>query len=462
MSEITRRGFVGTSVKGAAAVAAGASVFSAPRGANAKAAADKVVLGLVGAGGRGRYLMRNFAAMDGVEVKYVCDVEDARGAASVNELEKIQGSAPRYTTEMREVFDDPDVHGVVVATPEQWHALATVWACQAGKDVFVEKNMSGTIWEGRKMIEAARKYDRIVQAGFQCRSAPYVHAARDYIAEGGLGEVLYAKVYGMLPFVYGSYPQPEVPDGDPPPGLDWDKWLGPAPEMPYNQEVHRKWYGHWEFSGGNASDAIHTLDVARMVLGDPPHPKAINSAGGRWQYDDGGDLPDVEIVTYQFDRMVMTFENTGFMPYMFKTPPEIRFGEKFPFWPQNSSRIELYGTKRMMYLGRHGGGWQVLEGGPKELGGDFGKLVAQEYGVFPDEPHIQDFIDSIRTRKRPNGDVEACHYSACLEHLGNLAYRTGNQKLYFDGQTETFTNNDEANKLLKPAYRKHYRMPDVI
>ena len=462
MADITRRGFIARSFQGAAGVAAVVSVLKSGQSARADTANDTVVLALIGAGGRGRLLMQHMAGLEKVEFKYVCDVEDTRGTAAASEVQKIQEKPCKYVTEMKEVFDDKDVDGVVVATPEHWHALATVWACQAGKDVFVEKNISSTIWEGRKMVEAAKKYGRVVTAGFQCRSAPYVFAARDYIAQGGLGTVLYAKVFGMLPFVYGGYPKKAVPDSDPPAGLDWDKWLGPAAERSYNKVLHRQWYGFWGFSGGNASDAIHTLDVARLVLGDPPHPKAVHCVGGRWQHDDGGDMPDVEIITYEFDKMAMTFENTGFTPYMFKTPGDIRFADKFPYWPQNSSRIELYGTKAMMYLGRHGGGWQVLVGGGKELSSGGGKVIAEKYGMFPDKFHMPNWIDCIHTRKQPNGDVAVCHYSACLEHLGNLAYRTGNQRLAFDGRSERFTNNDQANKYLVPEYRKHYRMPEVI
>ncbi len=266
----------------------------------------------------------------------------------------------------------------------------------------------------------------------------------------------------MLPFVYGSYPLQKTADGQPPTGLDWDRWLGPAPQRPYNAEVHRNWYGHWDYSGGNASDAVHTLDVARMVLGDPPHPRGVNCAGGRWQYDDGGEMPDVQIVTFEFDRLVMTFENTGFTSYMFKTPQSIRDGDQFPFWPQNSSRIEIYGTRRMMYLGRHGGGWQVLEQGSQELGSSFGKVVAQQFGRFSDDLHTANFIQSIRDRQQPNADIEVCHYSASLEHLANFAYRLGNQKLHFDGTNEKFVNNEEANQTLKPTYREDYRMPDQV
>lgn len=377
-------------------------------------------------------------------------------------MEKQQGTAPTYVTDMRRVLDDLDVDAVIVATPEHWHALATVWACQAGKDVLVEKNLARTIWESRQMVEAARKYDRVVQSGFQCRSAPYIFAARDYIAGGALGTVLLVKVFGMLPFVYGTYPWQPVPDSEPPAGLDWDRWLGPAPQRPYNTEVHRNWYGHWDYSGGNASDAVHTLDVARMVLGDPSHPRTVNCAGGRWQHDDEGEMPDVQIVTYQFDHLVMTFDNTGFTPYMFKTPQYIRDGDLFPFWPQNSDRIEIYGTKQMMYLARHGGGWQVLGAGPQELGQGFGKVVAQEFGRVADDPHIANFLECIRERKRPHGGIEICHYSSALEHLANTAYRVGNQQLRFHGASETFVDNDEANQRLKPTFRPPYLLPDPV
>ncbi len=304
------------------------------------------------------------------------------------------------------------------------------------------------------MIEAARKYKRIVQAGTQCRSAPYAFSARDYIQQGKLGTVLYVKVYNMLGWVYGGYPRKPQPDGEPPAGFDWDRWLGPAPQRPYNAEVHRNWYGYWDYSGGNLSDGIHALDLARMVLGDPPHPKSVECIGGRWQYDDGGQMPDVHVVSFQYDKMALTLENTGFTPYMTKTPGEIRGGQMFPFWPQNATRIEIYGTKQMMYLGRHGGGWQVKVA--------HGEVTDQDCGDVPDKWHLPNFVDCIRSRRRPNGDVEQGHFSACLEHLGNIAYRTGNQKLLFDATTETFTNNDEANRHLEPAGRKDYRIPDPV
>ena len=454
MFPVNRRQFVRNSLGTAASVAAGSLVGQGAPAVHAGSPANRVVLALVGAGGRGMDVIQQMVRLPDVSVKYVCDPDTARAHAAADALAKLQPTKPTAVADMRKAFEDREVHGVVVATPEHWHALGTIWACQAGKDVYVEKNISLSIWEGRKMIEAARKYKRIVQAGCQNRSAPYAFSARDYIQRGELGEVLYVQVYGMLPSVQGGCGRNAVADSPVPPGLDWDLWLGPAPERPYNRDVHRNWYGYWEYSGGNASDAIHTLDLARMVLGDPPHPKIIQCVGGRWRCDDAGQMPNVQIVAYQFDRLVMSFFNTGFTPYQSKSPAEVRYGEKFPYWPQNADRIEIFGTKRMMYLGRHGAGWQVFEAD--------GKKVAEHKGYHPDKWHLPNFIDSIRTRQQPHADVEQAHLSACLEHLANIAYRTGNQRLVFDAGSESFVDNPEANRFLKPHYRKQYRVPDEV
>jgi predicted dehydrogenase len=453
MSSLTRREFVGHSIQGAALAAAVATLPAARRAA-AQTPSEKVVLALLGAGGRGLHVMRGITSLPNVETKYVCDLEQTRGAAAAQALETVQGKAPQITKDMRRVFDDKDVHGVVVATPEQWHALATVWACQAGKDVYVEKCISRRVAEGRKMVEAARKYQRVVQAGTQHRSGPYMAAARQYIQDGKLGEIFYVKVCNMLPDTYGGYPQPAVPDSAPPAGFDWDQWLGPAPERPYNAQIHRNWHGWWDFSGGNSSDGIHQLDLARMLLGEPPHPKTVACVGGRWRYADKGEMPDVQIVSFQWDKLAMTFENTGFTPVSIKTPAKLDPDSKLPNWLQSSTRIEVYGTKGTMYLGRHFLGWQVLVPGSK--------IAAEQFEENPEKFHFQNFVDCIRSRKRPNADVEPAHLGACLEHLGNIAYRLGNRQLTFDPQTEKFVGDEAANQHLQAAGRKHYRMPEAV
>jgi len=452
MSSCTRRTFVQNSLTGAAALSLGMSL---PGAGHAESANEKVVLALIGAGGRGRGLIGQMAAVKNVAVKYICDAEQSRAAACAKEVEAVQGAAPQVVQDMRKVLDDQQVNAVVVATPEQWHALATIWACQAGKDVYVEKCISRKVEEGRKMIEAARKYRRIVQAGTQTRATPYAASARKYIQDGNLGQVLLTKVFFMQPnYVYGGYPMKRPPDSAPPPGLDWDAWLGPAPERPYNTHLHRNWYGYWDYSGGNGSDAIHLLDLARMVLGDPPHPKSVQCTGGRWQYNDGGEMPDCQVVAFEYDKMALTAEITGFSPYMKKETAETRSGAKFPYWPQTGTRVEIYGTKRLMCIGRHGGGWQVFV--------EDGKVADEEHGREGDQYAIPHFIECIRTRGPCQADIEPGHYSACLEHLANIAYVTGNQKLLFDGQAEKFVGNEEASKHLKAAARKQYRIPDPV
>ncbi len=451
MERISRRRFIGSSATRVGTLTAAASALASLRPGRAFGANEKVVLALIGAGGRGRDLARKMAAIENVEFKYVCDVESGRAAGGLRDVEKLQGSRPKQIVDMREALDDKDVRAVVVATPEHWHALATVWACQAGKDVYVEKNVSLTIWEGRKMIEAARKYKRIVQCGTQNRSAPYAVSARDYIQSGKLGKVVHVKAFNML----GGRRWGPSRDGKPPAGFDWDRWLGPAPERPYNRGRHRGWAAWWDYCGGSLSgDASHTLDLARLVIGDPPHPQAVYCAGGNLAFGSPREAPEMQAITYDFGSFTMTCENTAFPPYMKKTRGDIRYGNKFPHWPQNATRIEIYGTKQMMYVGRHGGGWQAFAAAAKE--------AAHDYGYHPDKWHQPSFIDCIRTRKRPNGNIEQGHYSATLIHLANLAYRVGNKHLLFDGKTESFTNNDDANRLLTPQYRKQYRIPEEV
>ena len=446
MGERTRRNFLKDSGKGAA-LAAGLSVLPGRvLGAN-----ERVVLALIGAGGRGHGLINNMTKCDDVETKYVCDCDANRGGKHIQDLEKIQGYAPKHESDMRRVLEDKDVDAVVVATPEHWHALATIWACQAGKDVYVEKNISMNIREGRKMVEAARKYKRIVQCGVQDMSAPYGFTARDYLKSGKLGRVVHVKVFDLLP---GGGWAPK-PDSAAPDGLDWDAWLGPAPMVPYNHGRHRGWYSWWAYSGGTfAGNGIHQVTLARRLLDNPPHPRSIFCAGGRRAFDDERETPDIQAVTYDYGDFTMTCEVSAFPPYMKKSQGDVRYGDKFPDWRQNATRIEVYGTKRMMYLGRVGGGWQVLEGD--------GKVVDFEYGYFPDRYHQADFIESIRTRKMSNGDVEQGHRGACLVHLANLSMRTGCKQLDFDGEAEKIMNSPEAERLSQLEYRGRCRVPDAV
>lgn len=420
---------------------------------NTKSANDRVVLALIGAGNWGTNLVLNVAGLDkNVFVKYVCDVDDTRGGRAISELGKIQKVRPTRERDMRVVFDDNEVDGVIIATPVHWHALATIWACQAGKDVYVEKNISLNIREGQKMIEAAMKYERIIQCGTQNRSADYVLSARDYIQSGQLGKIVAVNVMDLL---NGPVPFNEKESAKTPDTIDWNMWLGPAPEVPYSVSRNKSTLSYWDYSGGRmANDSAHQMDLARIVLGNPGFPKSVYCAGGRFQFDDNRDTPDYQMTTYDYGDFILTLQTGEFTPYMAKSSLEIRHGEDFPEWKQNSTKIVIYGSKLMMYIGRMGGGWQVFD--------QDNQIVAQKSGLFPLKAHLENFIDCIRSRKQPNGNIVEGHKSAVLEHLANYSYRVGKKQLLFSDQYETIMNDENARALALGSYREGFEIPEVV
>ncbi|MHC4167058.1 MAG: Gfo/Idh/MocA family protein [Planctomycetota bacterium] len=444
MERINRRQFLGKSILGATALSIASRRVL---GAN-----ERVNLALIGCGGRGRIVTRGLIE-NGAQVTYLCDLHEERLETTAKEIAGIQSRRPKTVKLMRQVFDSKDVDAVMVGTPDHWHTPASILACQAGKDVYVEKPHSHNIWESRKLIEAARKYRRIVQVGTQNRSAPYNHAAREYIKAGKLGKIPLVKVYNMKPggpFKLGD-------PGTPPAGFDWNAWLGTAPQRPYHRRIfHGGWHKFWDFSGGDmADDGVHQLDLAMMLMGDPGMPRAVSCSGGRLAHKgDDAEVPDLQVISFEFDDFVMTFELTGYPKYMRKTTGTIRRNDEFPYWTQNATRIELYGSERMMTVGRHGGGWQVTTSG--------GRVVEQMYGRFPDAPHQRNFIECIKTRKLSNANVEILHESCSLVHLGNIAHRVGNRSLRFDAATEQFVGDAEANKLVKRKGRGKYEIPEQV
>ncbi len=456
---MNRRKFLSKSAKGMifGAVSAG-MVMSAKSASRVYGANERVNLALMGCGGRGELVGRGFAE-DGVEIKYVCDAHSARMDKMAALLTELQGKEPEKIKDIRKALDDKEIDAVAVVTPHHWHALPTIQSVQAGKDVYLEKPPSLTIWEGRKMIEAARKYDRIVQVGAQNRSAPYVHAAREYIKNGKLGDIHLVKVFNMKPnasfhrrgepFYLG---EPETP----PKELDWDLWLGGAPSRPYYPTIFNNygWTAFWDFSTGDIDDALHQIDISLFLMGEPK-PEAVASSGGRLHFkNDDAQAPDIQVCSFDFKNFVMTLEMSGYPTYMRKTTTTIRQNDEFPYWTQNATRIELYGSKELMILGRMGGGWVTMTSG--------GKIVEKMYGRVPDALHRQNFIECLKSRKRPYGDLEIVNNSMNVAHLSNIAYRTGNQKLYFDPAKERFINNDMANGMLRRTYRKKYKVPEKV
>jgi predicted dehydrogenase len=287
--------------------------------------------------------------------------------------------------------------------------------------------------------------------GTQNRSAAYNMGAKKYIQEGKLGKIHFCRVYNQK-----DWPNtPMAADGDPPPGFDWDMFNGPAPEHKYNSTFRNYWNHLWRYSGGDiANDASHQIDLARWLLG-VDYPKTVYSVGGRFNSQGAAETPDTQIAVYEFENLVVTFELTLYTPYMLKIAPVVRDSlEIYPYWPQCATRIEIYGSEGLMYVGRHGGGWQVFVR-PKL---QEGVVKDQMNGTFPDPEHKENFVQCIRSRALPNADVEQGHLSALMIHYANISYRLGGQKLSIDPKTEHIVGNDEAMKL----FRREYRAPWVI
>jgi predicted dehydrogenase len=415
------------------------------RGAN-----EKVVIGVMGLGGRGTFLTERFAQRKDVVVAYLCDPDSRRFARARNVVEEEQDKAPKTLQDFRKMLEDKSVDAVVNATPDHWHALGSILACQAGKDVYVEKPMSYNVWEGRKMVEAARKYQRVVTVGTQSRSAPYVQKAVDCIKAGKLGDVHLVRVFNMMQ----HSPSKPVAEQPVPQGFDYDMWCGPAAKPSYNPS--RRWLNQYEYSCGPiAGDAVHQMDLARMLMGDIPAPKTVQATGAIYHLKDGRDTPDTQLAAFEYDGCALQFEATLWTPYMKKIAQNIREGDLFPNWPFCATRVEVYGTKGFMFFGRHGGGWQVFDPNCD--------VTEFAYGRPGDTPHIENFVQCIRSRQKPNADVEQGHYSALVCHLANIAGRVGNKTLVFDAKTETFAGAPEANRLLKRAsYREPWIVPDKV
>lgn len=456
MADLNRREFLNDATRTSAATAAATALYLGAHPAQAKEAGEKVTLGFLGVGGRGSSLLRGFLQRDDVDVAWLCDPDSHRNAQLSDAVQEATGKAPQRVQDYRRVLDDPAVDAVVIATPDHWHSPLTVFACQAGKDVYVEKPLSHNIWEGRKAVEAARKHNRIVQVGTQNRSLDYNYRAIDYLNSGKLGRIPLVKVCNLKPGLPFRMP----PDKPTPSGVDYNLWLGPAHARAFNEgHFHENWHYHWEYSGGDmANDGVHQLDLARWVIGKD-FAKSVYCHGGNFAFEqDDNETPDTQTAVYDFGDMQLVYEQIGYGDTIRKTDNGVRMGDMFPYWLQNSTRIELYGTEGLMVLGRHGGGWQVFTKTHQRQP----QVVEQQYGRFDNSQHFANFIDCIRTRQTPNADVEEGHRSAILVHLANISYRLGGRKLEFDPQTETFTGDEEANRLLRRDQRPEFAISETV
>lgn len=442
MKTISRRRLLGT---------AGLLVASAtmPRRANANA---RIVMGIMGIRDRGWDLTLEFGQRDDVEIRYLADPDSRLFEERAQKVEQLTGKRPQCVQDFRRMLDDKEVDAIAIATPDHWHALGTILACQSGKDVYVEKPTSHSIWESRKMVEAARKYDRVVQVGTQNRSADYVKEAIAYTKLPEFGAVHFVRVVNSKL----REPMKQEADTETPAGVDYEMWLGPAPLRKFNvNQFHYNWHWFWNYGGGDlANDGVHQIDLARWAI-DRTLPKAVSSTGATYTLAEQRETPDTQTVTWEFDGVTMVLEQVLWTPYMRKTPLDLRDTNSAPNWPFNGTRVEIYGEKRFMYLGRMGDGWAAYD--------EEGKQLFDKRGAYraTGTAHAANFIDCIKSRKRPNADIEEGHFSTLLAHYGNAAYRTG-RRLHIDTRTEGFLNDDEANGLYKRKYRKPWVVPETV
>lgn len=416
---INRRHFLG------AAAAAGLALQNTTASAAVQQnPSERVVVGIIGTGGRGTGLAGTFARQRGVEVGYVCDVDQTRAERAGGAVQKAGGAAPRVVNDFRRMLDDNNLNAVVVATCNHWHAPATILACSAGKHVYVEKPCSHNPREGELMITAARKNKCHVQMGNQRRSYEKIIEGIEEVRKGTIGRAYYAQSYYLN--LRPSIGKGEA--GPPPKGLDWDLWQGPAPRRPFRSNYHPynwHWFWHWG-TGELGNNGIHALDVCRWGL-KVDYPLRITSGGGKYFYNDDQETPDTHTVTYDFGDKGITWEGRNWHRRGFE-------GSMFG--------IAFYGDQ----------GTMIIDGGKYLILDPQGKEVTQANGSSDDRQHLQNFLDCIRNGKRPNADIEDGHKSTLLCHLGNIAYRVG-RTINLDSKTYKIVGDAEAHRLWTREYR---------
>ncbi len=457
MESIDRRGFLKKS-----AVAAAGMVISAPavKKSWAKNSPNETVnLAVVGINGRGQAHIRSFAALPDVNIVALCDIDERLFPARVAEVEKLKGKKPRTVVDFRDLLNDKEVDAVSIATPDHWHALQTIWACQAGKDVYVEKPVSYTVDEGRKAVQAARKYNRIVQAGTQSRSDPSIMAAMNYLHDGNLGDIYMAKGLCYKPRAsIGHKKDSLIPNG-----VNWDIFLGPASYRPFNENrFHYNWHWFWDTGTTDmGNQGIHEMDKARWGLNKRVHPVRIQGFGNYYVWDSDQETPNVQHVTFEYeDGKVLQFEVRGLFT---NKEANVDIGNLFygsKGWMTSDGDYQTYLSEIAL---RPDGFSQYKENkgsnfprkGPK---GDPLNLKGEEGGE-----HWKNFIDCVKSRKwqELNADILEGHMSTSLCHLGNIACRL-KRTLIFNPYSERFVNDEDANSYLKREYRYPYAVPDKV
>ncbi|MEW5976090.1 MAG: Gfo/Idh/MocA family oxidoreductase [Acidobacteriota bacterium] len=445
MQSKSRRKFIKEAIGAGAGTAflGGTSTLAASSAARVLGANDRIRVGLIGCGGMGRADLRDFLATKSVECVALCDVDDEQSAKIQQQVMDPAGQkASLVTRDFRKVLDVKDIDAVIVATPDHWHALPTVMACQADKDVYVEKPLSLTIAEGRIMVETARKHDRVVQMGTQQRSATHYRDAVEYVKSGKLGNIRLTRAWAYLDWKGETA---VLPDTAPPATVDYDMWLGPAPKRPFNRNrFHFTFRWYWDYSGGLMTDwGAHMIDIANWAMGIKAPSSAV-SVGGKFGYpNDAMETPDTQQVIWEFPKFSMIWEHALGVG----RGPEAR-----------EHGVLFHGEQGVLVVDRDG--WEVFP----ETDSIDKKRIFKSPGVPRQRSrgdyhftHVENFLDCMRSRKRPNSDVEIGHNSMIACHLGNIAQRLGRQ-VKWDVENERIIDDPEAQKLVSKEYRAPWKL----
>jgi predicted dehydrogenase len=406
---------------------------------------DTVRVAVVGCGGRGNSHMGAWTSMPNVELAALVDVDDSHSERYVGTLQR-QGKQPVKTIrDIRKVLDDKNIDAVSIATPNHWHTLQTIWACQAGKDVYVEKPCSHNIFESRQIVAAARKYNRIVQMGSQSRSSPALQEAVQKMRAGEFGDIYMARgLCFKARNTIGKTPVEAVP-----PGVDYDMWTGPAPLRPFTKNrFHYNWHWFWDTGNGDlGNQGIHEVDIARWGLG-VTHPTKVSAIGGKFMFDDDQETPNTLTCAYEFNvggkAKMMEFE----VRHWYSNHEAGIGGEK----PGNTIGNTFYGADGYLVIDNYNKYYSYL-----------GKEHKPGPARVEKDTHFENFITSVRERKRENvkAEIEEGAMSCVLVHLANISYRLG-RTLHWDEKTWSVKNDPEANRMLTRNYRAPYIVPAKV
>jgi predicted dehydrogenase len=455
MAAIERRTFV------TAAVAAIATPRFPILGAN-----DRINVGQVGIGGRGADHINAYSSLTSeCRTVAVCDVNQAARERGVAQVKRLQGAAPIEFGDMRKMFASKDVDAVSITTPNHWHALATIWACEAGKDVYVEKPACHNLFEAQQMVAAARKYNRMVQVGSQGRSIAHKMKAMELLKQGAIGQIYHARgLCYRRRFSIGHTPDEPVPTG-----LDWDLFLGPAQMKPYSKNKFAyNWHWFWDTGSGDiGNQGVHEMDMCLWGLGRGGWPQAVSSIGGKFIWQDDQETPNTQQTTFDWGDMQITFdvrnlptlpEGTG--PVRPNYTGNIFFGDA-GFMVVEPNGFQLYKSAAGSRI--NGDAARGASAGQAEKYEKTMDEKGQETEQWSTNPHIQNFFQAIRARdyKLLRAEVAIGARAAAFCHLANISYRVG-RELKVDQSTGHFVGDEAANALFTRNYREPYIVPPAV